>query len=103
LRGIFLRLIFHADLDNPRELLDGLVGSITSIGRPIYLSVRLYQSQLDRCLHDLGATESPLYAVMVKHLTSRLRDRVLAKNSRRVEVSRVETTSGIARNAELKQ
>ena len=103
LRGVYFRLVFHSDLDNNRELLDGLVGSITSMGRPIYISVRLYQSQLDRYLRDLGAKESPLYAVMVKHLTARLREHVLAKNRRRVEATQVETTSGMARNTDLKE
>ena len=73
------------------------------MGRPVYLSVRLYQSNLDRYLRDLGATESPLYAVMVKHLTARLREQVLAHNRRRVETTQVETTSGMARNADLKE
>ena len=103
LRGVYFRLVFHSDLDNNRELLDGLVGSITSMGRPIYVSVRLYPSQLDRYLRDLGAKESPLYAVMVKHLTARLREHVLAKNRRRVEATQVETTSGMARNADFKE
>ena len=103
LRGIYVRSNFHSDLDNNGELLDGLVGSITSMGRPIYLSIRLYQTQLDRYLSDLGATESPLYAVMVKHLTSRLREHVLAKSRRRVEATQVETTTGMARNADLKE
>lgn len=102
LRGIYVRLLFHSDLDNNGELLDGLAGSITSMGRPVYLSVRMYQSHLDRYLRDLGATESPLYAVMVKHLTARLREHVLARNRRRVEARQPETTSGIARNAGLK-
>ena len=103
LRGIYVRLIFHTDLDNNRELLEGLAGSLTSMGRPVYLSVRLYQSQLDRSLHDLGATESPLFAVMVKHLTSRLREQVLAKSRQRVETTQVETTSSMARNTNLKE
>jgi hypothetical protein len=103
LRGIYVRLLFHSDLDNNGELLDGLAGSITSMGRPVYLSVRLYQSHLDRYLRDLGATESPLYAVLVKHLTARLREEVLAHNRRRVEATQVETTSGMARNADLKE
>jgi hypothetical protein len=103
LRGVYVRQVFHSDLDNNGELLDGLAGSITSMGRPVYLSVRLYQSHLDRYLRDLGATESPLYAVMVKHLTARLREQVLAHNRRRVETTQVETTSGMARNADLKE
>jgi hypothetical protein len=102
LRGVYLRSIFHADLDNTGELLDGLVGSITSLGRPVYLAVRLYQSQLDRRLRDLGATESPLNAVMVKHLAIRLRERVLVKSRRQVEAHQVETTSGIVHNVDLK-
>ena len=73
-----------------------------SMGRPIFLSVRLYQSNLDRYLREMGATESPLHAVMVKHLASRLREEVLVKSRRRVEAKQVETTSGIARNSHLK-
>lgn len=102
LRGVCLRLLFHADLDNTAELLDGLVGSITAMGRPIYLSVRLYQAQLDRYLREMGATESPLTALMVKHLTARLREEVLVRNRQRVEATHAEPTSGIARNAHLK-
>jgi len=56
--------------------------------RPIYLCVRSYQAWLEPALEDLGARVGERQAVMVKHLTRRIKDEqtALAKQPSAVSV-----------------
>jgi hypothetical protein len=68
-RGIWIQPFIHPDV---KEVSGRLVDFIQSIqnrhARPIYVSVRSYQSWLEGAMKDLAAQPGPHQAVMVKHL-----------------------------------
>lgn len=68
-RGIWVRPYIHPDTQNVTEYLEDLLHNLPNRhSRPVYLSVRSYQSWLENSLEDLQAEAGPLQAVMVKHL-----------------------------------
>lgn len=68
-RGIWMQPFIHPDV---KEVSGRLVDFLQSIqnrrDRPIYISIRSYQSWLENAVKDLAAKPSSYQAVMVKHL-----------------------------------
>ena len=65
--GIWLRPLIPPDCDCiPR--LAGVLNTIGSRRRPVFVCVRSYQAWLESVLGDLGAQPGPQQAVMVKRL-----------------------------------
>ena len=102
-RGICIYSLFPPNLENMTHALCDLLGQITAMGRPVYMVVRLYQAHIERNLRELGASESPLVAVLVKHLA--LAQRVPATASRRalLENRQTETNAPMAQNIKSKE
>ncbi len=97
-RGVCIYSLFRPDLENVTHTLCDLLGQITALGRPVYMVVRLYQAHIERNLRELGANESPLTAVLVKHLALPLREEVTAKQRARVHHRQAEPTVGMTQN-----
>ncbi len=73
--GIVLTPFIHPEISDVSAKLAEIVGSMSvRPSRPIYLCVRSYQAWLEPVLEDLGATASERQAVMVKHLTRRVKE-----------------------------
>lgn len=74
--GIWLRPYLSPDIEDAESTLIGLLHSVADRGtRPIYLSMRAYQS-LEPDLESLGAIPGPIQTALVKHLAAhhKLRD-----------------------------
>ncbi len=72
--GIVLTPFIHPEISDVSAKLAEIVGSMSARqSRPVYLCVRSYQAWLEPVLEDLGATASARQAVMVKHLTRRIK------------------------------
>jgi hypothetical protein len=97
-RGICIYSLFPPDLENMTHALCDLLGQITAMGRPVYMVVRLYQAHIERNLREIGAIESPLVAVLVKHLTLLLREEVAVKQRTAVAHRQAEPTVGMTQN-----
>ncbi len=97
-RGICIYSVFRPDLENMTHTLCDLLGQITAMGRPVYMVVRLYQAHIERNLRELGASESPLMAVLVKHLALSLREEVTVKQRAKVHNRQAEPTVGMTQN-----
>lgn len=69
-QGIFLRPVIHPSVEDPQILLSDLIFHFQNLGKPVYFPVRSYQSWVSDTLADLGGTNSPRYAQMVKHLAA---------------------------------
>lgn len=78
--GVMLIPLIHPDSERAGERLASLLGSLPARGtRPVYLRVRSYQAWLEPALADLGARAGERQAVMVKHLTRRIKDEETVK------------------------
>jgi hypothetical protein len=73
--GIFATPLIHPEAENVSEKLASLLTNLPNRrNRPIYLSVRSYQTWLEPALEDLGAQAAARQAVMVKHLAHLLKN-----------------------------
>jgi len=68
--GLVVRPLVHPDLTEYGALVRSLMSSLPRLGRPVYLTVRSYQSWLENALADLPAEVSPRHALLVKHLAT---------------------------------
>lgn len=97
-QGIYVKPIFHPDaLD-----VDCLIKALTTVlpnqsGRPVYMTVRSYQSWLENGLERIGAEASPRQALLVKHLIARQRSPILERGIQALERRRAEPSSPMAR------
>lgn len=74
-QGIVLTPLVHPDATDVEVKLASLLHCIPDRrGRPVYLSVRSYQTWLEPALEDLGAQAGPRQAVMVKHLARLIKE-----------------------------
>jgi hypothetical protein len=97
-QGIYLKPIFHPDAVD----VDCLIKSLAAVlpnqsSRPVYLSVRSYQSWLENGLQKIGAEAAPRQALLVKHLIVRQRSPILERSLQALERRRAETSSPMAR------
>jgi len=68
-RGIWIQPFVHPDAEQVSARLSDLIKNMPiRRSRPVYISVRSYQSWLEKAIEDLGAHPGPSQAVMVKHL-----------------------------------
>ncbi len=68
-QGIWIQPIFDPEVSHCPDLLCDLINSLpTRLTRPIYLSVRSYQSWLFHSIELLGANYVGHQAIMVKHM-----------------------------------
>jgi hypothetical protein len=97
-KGIYVKPLFHPDAVDVDCLIHALVTALPNqSGRPIYLSVRSYQSWLENALVELGAEAAPRQAVLVKHLIARQRSPVRERSLQALEQRRVEPSAPMAR------
>ncbi len=97
--GVYLQPFIHPDVQDARGLLVDLFQSLPafSMGRPVYIAVRSYQSWLEAALEDMQGQAAPRQALFVKHLASA--QRVLATNKRLVmEKHQAEPTAPMVNN-----
>ncbi|HLE14708.1 MAG TPA: hypothetical protein VI776_08170 [Anaerolineales bacterium] len=68
-RGIFIQPYIHPDAELVGSMLVELLRDLPGRRkRPVYMSIRSYQSWIEHSLEELGADASPNQAVLVKHL-----------------------------------
>lgn len=74
-QGIVLTPLVHPETTDVEVKLASLLHCIPERrGRPVYLSIRSYQTWLEPALEDLGAQAGPRQAVMVKHLARLIKE-----------------------------
>lgn len=79
-RGIYLYPLIHPGVENVAEILTDLLHQLPSrMGRPLYLSVRSYQTWLESSLQQLNGETLPRQALLVKHLVQAQRVEVPAR------------------------
>jgi len=78
-QGIFLQPYIHPQVDNVRELLDGLAAQPRWQGKPLYLAVRSYQAWLEPLLEEMQSAAAPRQALLVKYLVVAQRAAVPAR------------------------
>jgi hypothetical protein len=67
--GIWVQPFIHPDAEGFDKTLFNLLKDLPGRGsRPIYISIRSYQSWLESAIEKMGAQPGPLQAVMVRHL-----------------------------------
>lgn len=97
-KGIYLYPIIHPDAVNVHALLADLLHNLPMrLGRPVYLSVRSYQSWLETSLQQMDGQYTPRQALMVKHLVSAQRVESLQSRLAVLENRQAEPTVSIAR------
>lgn len=68
-QGVWIQPIFDPEVSHCTDLLLGLIHSLpTRLSRPVYLSVRSYQSWLFRDIELMGTDYVAHQAILVKHL-----------------------------------
>lgn len=94
-QGIFLKPVIHPSVEDPKILLSDLIYHFQGLGKPVYFPVRSYQSWISDTLADLGGSNSPRYAQMVKHLAANipLENNSVVRN--RIESRGAEPTASI--------
>jgi hypothetical protein len=98
-RGVYLQPIIHPDVENVPELMADLLQALPAhyLGRPVYITVRSYQSWLEAALEEMHGQAAPRQALFVKHLVSA--QRVMANNKRLVmEKHQAEPTAPMVNN-----
>jgi hypothetical protein len=74
LKGIVMFPLIHPETVDVPGKLASLIDHISNRGgRPIYVCVRSYQAWLENMLEDLGAQAGERQAILVKHLTHRVK------------------------------
>jgi hypothetical protein len=95
-RGIFLCPIIHPDVGNPTRLLADLLQHLPlRLGRPVYVSVRSYQSWLETSLQQLDGQFGPRQALMVKHMVTAQRVEAFSARRAVLENPQAEPTASI--------
>lgn len=99
LRGIYMVPLIHPEVQDVSALLADLIHVLPGMGRPLYLSVRSYQSWLEYSLGQLGANAAPRQALLVKHLVMPQRAAVSRLNV--LERRQAEPTTSMIQSAVL--
>lgn len=70
-RGISLYPLFHPDVRDPARVLHAYLNTLHfSLGRPVYLTVRSYQSWLEGALQSLQAEMVRQQVLLVRHMAA---------------------------------
>lgn len=95
-RGIYLLPLVHPTVEDAPALLAELPQHLAPLfGRPVYLTVRSYQSWLESALEDLGAVAGPRQALLVKRLAHVQRVYALNPRLAGMEKATTEPTTSI--------